>query len=165
MIWMFLSKGPSKYSNNLLVTTKNFLFGIKSSSLWLRQKKPLSLSWEITVADQVNHCRWFFMKISLSEAWKSLPRINGFCYKPWTRNVTDFPRANARTHSPYTLQSLRVYQYRSRVRPTVENVAHPWFLVIRFEHECVCDSHPLPSDSSGMHPFMFKLVMSSRSKS
>ena len=39
--------------------------------------------------------------------------------------IADFPRANARTRSPYTLQSLRVYQYRSRVRPIVENVAHP----------------------------------------
>ena len=83
---------------------KTFLFGFKSSSLWLRQK---------------NHCRWPRKSLSLIfhenfpfGGMEITATYRWFWYKPWTNEVTDFPRANAstrgnsaaflRVRSPYT---------------------------------------------------------------
>ena len=138
---------------------------------------------KITVAVLGNHCRWPVKSLSLifhetfpfggMEITATYQRfllqtLNTQCY-----GLSSWKRAHARkersisawAHKSVHFLSLRLYQYGSRIRSTMEMLVRPWFLVIRFEHEYVCDAHPLPSDSSGMHPFMFKLVMSSRSKS
>ena len=65
---------------------ENFLFGgLKSRSLCDFEKKSQSLNSEIIVTD-------FFIKISLSRDWNHC-HLSTVCYKPWTSEVTDFPRA------------------------------------------------------------------------
>ena len=138
---------------------------------------------KITVAILGNHCRWpckslslIFhenfpfggMEITATYQRFLLQTLDTQCY-----GLSSCKRAHARkersisawAHKSVHLQSLRVYQYGSRVRSTVEMLVRPWVLVIRFEHEYVCDAHPIPSDSSGMRSFMFKLVLGTRSKS
>ena len=89
MTWVFLSKGPSKYSKKLFVSRdENFPFWVQIIVTVTSTKKSLSLTTQITVAD-------FFMKISLSRDWKHC-HVSMVCYKPWNAKVTDFPRATTR---------------------------------------------------------------------
>ena len=53
-----------------------------------------------------------------------------FCYKPWTRNVADFPRANARTRgksASFPRGHTSPYTYSRYVRiNTVVELDRPW---------------------------------------
>ena len=111
---------------------KTYIFGMKSSSLWLRQK---------------NHCRCpqkslsliFFMKISLSGGWKSLSPIDGLLQTLNTRKVTDCPRVTLRVTEMRSISTRTqdVQFYRRVCINTAVELDRPWRW--SFTHDKISD--------------------------